>query len=399
MSGHREGHGGSVDVAVLVVSTTRTVGDDRSGVVLGERLTAAGHRAISRTVVDDDVELIRRAVKKAVEDGVPAIVLTGGTGFGPRDVTPEALAPLFTRRIEGFGELFRVLSFEEIGAAAMLSRAVAGVIGRTAVFAVPGSPAACRLAIDKLVAPELAHLVGLLKEAPATAPARAGRLAALDEPTADLEVVDEAPSSVPVAGVGPRGSVEVRHREDEAQRPAAEEGGWQKRIRELGGTLRLDERTPFPEEIERLAPVVDVLVGAGDVGVLEAADGRRWSIWGFPDLRRPSSKVLLLGPGWPLCELVALHRASTPLGTFGTGTTLHGGTGLCVSRDADAAEITRKLLEREAPGGPAQLFAVSGDAVYLDRGGKVTRWDGTKEQTMGSTKQALASLVLEWSTR
>lgn len=391
MSGHREGHGGAVDVAVLVVSSSRTLADDGGGVVIAERLAAGGHRAVSRTVVDDEVEAIRRAVRKAVEDGVPAVVLTGGTGFSSRDVTPEALDALLTRRLDGFGELFRSLSFAEVGAAAMLSRAVGGLVGRTVVFAVPGSPAACRLAVDRLIAPELAHLVGLVRDgAPAPRPV-------LDEPTAELEVVTEerpaAPTPAPPAApVGGRTAVDLRHKADEGTAPAAEEGPWQRRIRELGGTIHLDRHEPFPDEIQRMAPVVDVLVGAGDVGTLVLADGRTYSIWGFPDLRRPSSKVLVLREGWPLAELVALHRQST-------GTVVSGGRGLCVSRDADASEVAASVVGRPPPGEAGELFAVARDAVFLERDGKVVRWDGHREHPLGTTRQALASLVLEWSRR
>ncbi|MCB9685875.1 MAG: MogA/MoaB family molybdenum cofactor biosynthesis protein [Alphaproteobacteria bacterium] len=395
MGGHREGHGGAVDVAVLVVSSTRTVADDGGGTVIAERLTAAGHRAISRSVVGDEVEAIRRAVRKAVEDGVPAVILTGGTGMAPSDVTPEALAPLFTRRLDGFGELFRMLSFDEVGAAAMLSRAVAGVVGKTPVFAVPGSPAACRLAVDRLIAPELSHLVGLLRAGAATRAA----VPTLDEPTAELEIVTEEqpaavpPVSVPAAPTGGRTGVDMRHKGEEQAPPAGDDGPWQRRIKELGGTVHLDRREPFPDEVERMAPVVDVLVGAGDVGTLTLEDGRTYSIWGFPDLRRPSSKVLVLREGWPLCEIVALHRLAT-------GTTVAGDGGLVASRGADVAEVATAVVGRPPPGDePGELFAVAGDSIYLERDGKVSRWDGHKEHPLGTTRQALASLVLEWSRR
>ena len=261
--------------------------------------------------------------------------------MAPADVTPEALAPLFTRRLDGFGELFRMLSFDEVGAAAMLSQAVAGVVGKTPVFAVPGSPAACRLAVDRLIAPELSHLVGLVREGATTAtPA----LPTLDEPTAELEIVtEEQPAAPPAAPTGGRTRVDMRHTGDAPAPAATEDGPWQRRIKELGGTIQLDRREPFPDEVERMAPVVDVLVGAGDVGVLTLEDGRTYSIWGFPDLRRPSSKVLVLREGWPLCELVALHR-------HGTGTTVTGPGGLLTSRDADVAEVATAVVGRPPPG-------------------------------------------------
>ena len=109
---------------------------------------------------------LRAHVAALVSSGtVDAVLVTGGTGLGPRDRTPEALSPLFERRLDGFGELFRMLSFAEIGSAALLSRAEAGVVGGVLVFLLPGSPAAVRLAMQRLVAPELAHAVGQLRRA------------------------------------------------------------------------------------------------------------------------------------------------------------------------------------------------------------------------------------------
>ncbi|HSS38022.1 MAG TPA: molybdenum cofactor biosynthesis protein B, partial [Polyangia bacterium] len=117
---------------------------------------------------DEPAALQARVAAWARDDAADAALLTGGTGLAPRDRTPDAIGPLFDRRLPGFGELFRWLSFQEIGAAAMLSRAEAGVIGRMAVFLLPGSPAAIELAMRKLIAPELPHLVGQLRaEAPA----------------------------------------------------------------------------------------------------------------------------------------------------------------------------------------------------------------------------------------
>lgn len=115
----------------------------------------------------DDVSLIRTAVERALGlSEVDVIVTTGGTGFSPRDVTVEAVSPFFDRPIEGFGELFRHLSFEEVGAAAILSRATAGLVGTRAVFLLPGSPKAVALALDRLILPEVGHLLGQARRGP-----------------------------------------------------------------------------------------------------------------------------------------------------------------------------------------------------------------------------------------
>jgi molybdenum cofactor biosynthesis protein B len=141
---------------VLTISDTRTAANDTSGDAIAALLTAAGHELAGRALVRDEPDEVRSAI-----DGVDADVLitTGGTGISSRDSTYEAIASLLDKRLDGFGELFRMLSYEQIGAAAMLSRATAGTIGRMAVFALPGSEAAVRLAIETLILPEMGHVV------------------------------------------------------------------------------------------------------------------------------------------------------------------------------------------------------------------------------------------------
>ena len=149
--------------AVLTASDSRTDEDDGSGRRIVAMATAAGHKIVGRTVVKDDQRSIRSAVKEALKSGADVVVLNGGTGFAGRDVSVEAVEPLLERMIEGFGELFRMLSFEQVGPAAMLSRAVAGVAGRSVVFVLPGSPKAVELAMTKLILPEAAHLLGQIR--------------------------------------------------------------------------------------------------------------------------------------------------------------------------------------------------------------------------------------------
>ncbi len=150
--------------AVLTVSDSRDAGNDRSGDLIVERIEAAGHQVVERDLCSDDIDAIQGIVKNWIaSDQVDVVITTGGTGIAKRDVTPEALEPLFDRELPGFGELFRMLSFEQVGAAAMLSRATAGVSRRTPCFALPGSPQAATLAMDQLIVPELGHLVGLLR--------------------------------------------------------------------------------------------------------------------------------------------------------------------------------------------------------------------------------------------
>jgi molybdenum cofactor biosynthesis protein B len=150
-----------VPTAVVTVSDTRTLETDSGGALAAELLERAGHPVVSRTLVRDEPQAIAAALRELLARGaVRAVVLTGGTGIAPRDRTPEAVEPLLERVIPGFGELFRALSYQEIGSAALLSRALAGLAAGRVVFVLPGSRGAVRLALEKLVLPELAHLAG-----------------------------------------------------------------------------------------------------------------------------------------------------------------------------------------------------------------------------------------------
>jgi molybdenum cofactor biosynthesis protein B len=150
----------SVRCFVVTVSDTRKVDDDASGQAVIEALTAAGHIVTGRTVVRDDPDMVHSTIERHLADvGVQVIITTGGTGITSRDSTYEAISTLLEKRLDGFGELFRMLSYQEIGPAAMMTRAVAGLVARRIVIALPGAPAAVRLAMEKLVIPELGHLV------------------------------------------------------------------------------------------------------------------------------------------------------------------------------------------------------------------------------------------------
>jgi molybdenum cofactor biosynthesis protein B len=162
---HRRAAPARVAAVVITVSDTRTLESDAGGALVAELLEAAGHRVVERRIVRDEVEAIRAALDAAImRDDVHAVILTGGTGIAPRDVTPEALEPVLDRAIPGFGELFRALSYAEIGAAAMLSRALAGTARGRLVVGLPGSRAAIRLALERLVLPEIGHLVGEVRK-------------------------------------------------------------------------------------------------------------------------------------------------------------------------------------------------------------------------------------------
>jgi molybdopterin adenylyltransferase len=158
---HRRASPARLGFAVITASDSRNAQDDVSGRAIRDLAEGAGHWIVDSTMVRDDVAAIRDAVRRMLSlPQVDVVVTTGGTGFSPRDLTLEAVEPLLERSVEGFGELFRMLSYNQVGAAAMLSRAAAGLIGARAVFLLPGSPKAVTLAMEALILPEAAHLLG-----------------------------------------------------------------------------------------------------------------------------------------------------------------------------------------------------------------------------------------------
>lgn len=161
LESHRAASPASLGCAVITISDTRTAADDRGGDTLVRGLEGAGHRVTRRERVRDERAAIEAAVRAAVADPAVELVLsTGGTGIAPRDVTFDTLRALFDSEIPGFGELFRWLSFREIGSATILSRALGGLLAGKVVLALPGSPRALELALREIVLPEAGHLVG-----------------------------------------------------------------------------------------------------------------------------------------------------------------------------------------------------------------------------------------------
>ena len=156
---HRKDAVKAVPTVVVTVSDTRTLETDTGGALVAELLEQGGHQVLERRIVPDEPDAIATALDEALaREGSRAVVFTGGTGVAPRDVTPDTIEPRLTRIVPGFGELFRMLSYEDIGSAAILSRALAGIAQGRVVFVLPGSRGAVRLALEKLVVPEIGHL-------------------------------------------------------------------------------------------------------------------------------------------------------------------------------------------------------------------------------------------------
>jgi molybdenum cofactor biosynthesis protein B len=164
VSKHRENAPESASFAVLTLSDTRTIETDVGGATIVDLAVAAGHRILERQIIPDDATLLADQIMRLIkEPNVDAILVTGGTGISHRDQTYETISALLTRPLPGYGELFRHLSFHEIGPAAMLSRTLGGVIDETLLLTMPGSPAAVRLAMEKLILPEIGHLLAEIR--------------------------------------------------------------------------------------------------------------------------------------------------------------------------------------------------------------------------------------------
>ncbi len=149
----------SVSCAVLTISDTRTEQDDESGRLIRQKLGENGHRVMSYCILKNEADSIKKKIHELLGEELQVIIATGGTGVSHRDITVETIYPILEKRLDGFGELFRFLTYHEIGTGSIMSRAIAGVAGGKVIFCLPGSPEAANLAMDKIILPELGHLV------------------------------------------------------------------------------------------------------------------------------------------------------------------------------------------------------------------------------------------------
>ncbi len=149
----------SVSCAVLTISDTRTEQDDESGRLIRQKLGENGHRVMSYCILKNEADSIKKKIYELLGEELQVIIATGGTGVSHRDITVETIYPILEKRLDGFGELFRFLTYHEIGTGSIMSRAIAGVAGGKVIFCLPGSPEAANLAMDKIILPELGHMV------------------------------------------------------------------------------------------------------------------------------------------------------------------------------------------------------------------------------------------------
>lgn len=379
----------AVRVHVVTVSTSRTPATDVSGPLIRDLLAQHGHSLAGSTLVPDDPVAITEALDALLEDGeVEAVVLTGGTGVSARDCTPIAVRARLDRELPGFGELFRMLSWEKVGPAAMLSTAIGGIAKGRPIFALPGSPEACRLALEKLILPELVHLVHEVgKEAPLVPNKGA--------PKAPPVKVDHQGESAPMPPEPVKSDRGVEMIGEGTARPEEPEigTGWRAGLRGIKGEVDRSSRGEIPEAFERVAPAMDVLNAAGDRAVVKLADGRRYTAFGYPDLVRNASKVLLVRDAEPYPEVVALHRWPRLVGICA-----EGDDGIVPSADLDPAPIAAERTGAPYPGS-GSLFAVESASIYVREGKKISTWDG-RELTGGwPIASCIGTLLLHWSQR
>ena len=379
-------------LAVFVLSVTTDLADE-AGADVAERVEAAGAALAGRDMVPPAAEAIDAALARRLGDeGVGAVLVVGGAELPTADLGARAVGRLLRLRLPGVSEAVRAVGRDAVGPEAALWAPVGGVTaGRKLLFSLPGHAAGAAAAAEQVVLPLLATLRAQLAAAsavPADEPVTAddAEQSAL-VPVEDDDVEQEA-APVP-AGVSVVPFPDAVAPEDERPELAT---GWEAGMRALGGALS-DGWPELPEALERLAPVCDVLNTAGQRAVMTCADGRRYAAFGFPDLKRTSSKVLLVRDGEPLAEIVALHRHPAQAGLL-----VYGDDGALPSADLLPGPVAERLTGRTPPGG-GSLFALDAGAIYLSRERRVFRWDGRRETPEGTTTQALASLVLRWSQR
>ncbi|MFH1353109.1 MAG: molybdenum cofactor biosynthesis protein B [bacterium] len=162
---HKKSAPNSINAAILTISGSRTLENDQSGTLIKNSLEKNNHKIVERLIIDDDIKIIGKKISQLIKNKkIDSIITTGGTGLAKKDVTIEAVRPFFEKELISFNALFSKLSCEEIGSAAVLSRATAGIAGKKVIFCLPGSPKACKLAMEKLILPEIGHIIKHINE-------------------------------------------------------------------------------------------------------------------------------------------------------------------------------------------------------------------------------------------
>ena len=395
---------------ILTVPSSSSPHAEAAGNHAADRLRESDHRVSGPRRLSADRSAVRKALAAAASDPATQVILVvGGSGIHADDVVPEVIGSLTTTSVPGFGEVFRLATYRDTGSAAQLHRSRAAILGPAIAFGLPASTDAIDVALDELILPELDRFLAAL-DADARVPSGAVAPASDEVEDAEVETVsdedgdddeeeeDSLPPPEPRWRLGTTSSsVQLEAQPVEASAPEDDDvpdRGWKRAVYDLEGEILRGKSPDVPQNLEGHAPIMDVLYQAGEYAQLKLPNGNRTMIYGFPDLQRANSKVLLVGWGEPLAEVVALHRYPIQAGTC-----IEEDRGLMPGRDADVGAIAEAITGRTPPDTSGELFAVDHDTVYIQRGKWVYSWDGRKERQEGNPKQALTSMVVRWHAR
>lgn len=379
---------------ILMISDSRT--DTASA--CAEALQAA----LGGTVewLPDERRLIDATLPRLLTSPSPGVVLCGGDVLGPSAHLAAAVSAAIEVPQPGFGEALRRALEPTIGARALLVSAPAGSAGRVPIVTLPLSLPAVQAGVTLLGAVQETwrrHLAGEIftelptVNTPTEAPPSAAAAPAIDGLPAAPEhrpPTASAPEAVP-EGI----TISAMHDEAPLPEQASLSSGWRAGLRALGGRIDADTWATIPEDLAQIAPARQILERAGQRASVSFPDGRTMAAFGYPDLTRTGSKVLLVGEGAPVAEVIALHRHPHL-----AGLTIWGVHGHLPSADADAHELAAARLGASPPT-DGELFAVDHDAIYTQRNGAIHRWDGRSQTREGTEGQVIASLMLRWSQR
>lgn len=389
---------------ILCVSSSSSPEAGAAGTHAAAVVDQAGHTAIGPQSVPAQRGAIQAAIAAAAASSACDIVLVvGGVGLRPDDASPEALASITTTPIPGFADIFRLETYREAGSAAPLSRACGAVVGPALAFAIPATDGAVDIALDGLILPQLEDYLGAIDTgASVPTPSLAASPATDDEiEEAEVEEVDAEdapPPPQPRWRLGSQSAVSMEAEPIVAEAPEGDDAlpnrGWKRAVYDLEGEIQRGASPDVPHNLERHAPIMDVLYQAGEYARMKLPNGNRVMLYGYPDLQRANSKVLMVGWGEPLAEVVALHRYPTQAGTC-----IDEARGIMPGRGADIAAIAEAVTGRPPPDASGALFAVDHDTIYIERGGRVSSWDGRRMRQEGTPKQALTSMVVRWHGR
>ena len=352
---------------------------------VAEQIAQAGHTVSGPQAVG--VTQVAEAIAHA--PGSDVVVVVGSVGTDSQ--LPSVVAAACQVDLPGYAERARTIAFEIDGAASIYLRPVAGLAANGPVFLVPEQPSLhARIVADLILA-------------------TLGRFDPADLSDTDFEVTAGPASTSPKGPTASETAIQgVAHRAtsiglatamdapeaipQDAESAEVPPRGWKRAVADLKAEVFIGKREDLPEPIEKLAPVVNVLHTAGEFGMMKLPSGRRYSLFGWPDLRRTNAKVLAVSWGDPLAEVIALHRFPDHAGTL-----IPGKLGILASQDSAVDALCEAVVGRTPPSSEGKPFAVDKGAVWILQERRVVKWDGHREIDDGNAKQVLASLTLHWS--